>query len=457
MTGIKLDLITDRDVLDMVEKEKRGGLVFCGDRYSKANNHYLPDYNSNEDENYIMYWDANNLYGWAMVQPLPYKDLKFNDNISLRQILNTPDNADTGYIVEVDFEFPRHLHDKFKQFVPCPETIAPKAEWFSELQLELAEKNGIIRNEVYQGGAKLIPHLFKHERYVIHYRNLKYIHQLGVKITALHRTISFKQKTWLAKYIEFNNDKRKEATNEFERDLFKLMHKAIFGKSSENPKNRIELQLTTSNEKAIKWFSKLHFKSSTCIVGLHLIQMFKQELIYDRPSYIGCSILDLSKVHMMKFVYEVIHSNFEGRYTILYSDTDSLVIDIKHPDIYEWIKENKQHFDLAESSRADMKDHTNEKKLGAMKDETKGLIIKEFVSVSPKCYSYNVHTVDKHKQNCKKMKGINKVVIKKEIKHEDFVNILNSNQIIKKDNVNFRSFNHQVYTITIEDRLNQLL
>ena len=74
--------------------------------------------------------------------------------------------------------------------------------------------------------------------------------------------------------------------------------------------------------------------------------MFKQELIYDRPSYIGCSILDLSKVHMMKFVDEVIHSNFEGRYTILYSDTDSLVTDIKHHDIYEWIKENKQHFDF---------------------------------------------------------------------------------------------------------------
>jgi hypothetical protein len=166
-----------------------------------------------------------------MVQPLPYKDLKFNDSISLRHILNTPDEAETGYIVVVDFEFPRHLHGKFKQFVPCPETIAPKTEWFSELQLELAEKNGIIRNSVYQGGAKLIPHLFKHERYVIHYRNLKYIHQLGVKITALHRTISFKQKkTGFAKYIEFNNDKRKEATNEFERDLFKLMNNAIFGK-----------------------------------------------------------------------------------------------------------------------------------------------------------------------------------------------------------------------------------
>ena len=169
MTGIELDLITDHDVLDMVEKEKRGGLVFCGDSHSKANNHYLPYYNANEDENYIMYWDTNNLYGWAVVQPLPYKDLQFNDDISLRQILNTPDDADTGYIVEVDFEFPKHLHDKFKQFVPCPETIAPQTQWVSEFQLDLAEKNGIIRNGVYQGGAKLIPHLLKHESYVIHY------------------------------------------------------------------------------------------------------------------------------------------------------------------------------------------------------------------------------------------------------------------------------------------------
>ena len=103
---------------------------------------------------------------------------------------------------------------------------------------------------------------------------------------------------------------------------------------------------------------------------------------------------------------------------------------------------------MLESNRVDVKDLTNEEKLGVVKEETKGLIIKEFVSVSPKCYRYNVHTVDKHKQNCKKMKGINKVVIKKEIKHEDFVNTLNSNHILKRDNVNFRSFNHQVYTIT---------
>ena len=89
--------------------------------------------------------------------------------------METLDDVDAGYIVDVDFEFPRHLHDKFKQFVPCPETIAPKAEWFSEFQRDLAEKNGIIINGVPQGGDQLSPHLFKHERYVIHYSNLKYI------------------------------------------------------------------------------------------------------------------------------------------------------------------------------------------------------------------------------------------------------------------------------------------
>jgi hypothetical protein len=89
----------------------------------------------------------------------------------------------------------------------------------------------------------------------------------------------------------------------------------------------------------------------------------------------------------MKFVHEVIHNIFEGRCKIVNSDTDSLMIDIKHPDICEWVKDNKQHLHLAESNRADMKDLTNDKKFEAMIDETKGLIIREFVRVSPKCYS----------------------------------------------------------------------
>ena len=85
---------------------------------------------------------------------------------------------------------------------------------------------------------------------------------------------------------------------------------SIFGKTCENIKKRIELKLTTEHDRAIKWFSKLHFKSSRCIDGLHLIEMFKQAVMYDKPSVVWTSIMDLNKMHTMRLHCEVIHNNF---------------------------------------------------------------------------------------------------------------------------------------------------
>ena len=144
---------------------------------------------------------------------------------------------------------------------------------------------------------KLVPHLMKHEKYVLHYRNLKSITDLGVKITKLHRVLAFKQSAWLKPYIDFNADKRKEAKNEFEKDFFKLMNNSVFGKTMGNVKNRMEEKLTTNNDMAIKWFSKLHFKNSINLDGLHLVEMHKREIKYDKPIYVGCAISDKQTLH----------------------------------------------------------------------------------------------------------------------------------------------------------------
>ena len=76
-----------------------------------------------------------------------------------------------------------------------------------------------------------MPHLMEHKNYCIHYRNLKFVADLGVKIGAVHNIISFKQKQWLKEYIGFNTTKRKEAKNDFEKDFFKLMNNSVFGKT----------------------------------------------------------------------------------------------------------------------------------------------------------------------------------------------------------------------------------
>ena len=127
MTKIELELITGHDMLDMIEKMKRGGLCFVGSkRHVQANNHYLDNYDETKPETYLMYWDANNLYGWAMMQLSAYKNSKFSTTIKLEDISNTPDDNQIGYYVECDLEYPEELHDKFKEFPSCPETLAPK-------------------------------------------------------------------------------------------------------------------------------------------------------------------------------------------------------------------------------------------------------------------------------------------------------------------------------------------
>ena len=150
-----------------------------------------------------------------MSQPLPAYDIKLNNDITLAIILNTADNDDIGYIVECDLTFPKHLHDKFKNFPPCPENITPKKEWLSQFQNYLIEEQQHNTN-----CNKLVPHLYEHKNYCIHYRNLKFIKSLGVEIGTVHNVVSFIQEPWMKPYIDFNTDKRKDAKNEFEKDFF---------------------------------------------------------------------------------------------------------------------------------------------------------------------------------------------------------------------------------------------
>ena len=114
------------------------------------------------------------------------------------------------------------------------------------------------------------------------------------------------------------------------------------------------------------------------------MQEHRKEILYDKPIYVGTTILDLSKVCMMDFHYNVIHKSFEGKYNTLYSDTDSLVYSIKHSDIYEWNKHKKHYFDLSESLRPDLYDTESKKALDKFKDEMHSLLIVEFISLNPK-------------------------------------------------------------------------
>ena len=151
-TKVELDLITDLEIMDMIERQTRGGLCFVGSkRYVEANNKYLENYEPSKPSNYIMYWDASSLYGWAMVQYLPYKGLRFAKHVTLSEILQTADDSSQGYIIECDLFFPPEIHDKLKEFVRAPETLTPNMEWFNAYQRANAEGLEVIKNGKYKG------------------------------------------------------------------------------------------------------------------------------------------------------------------------------------------------------------------------------------------------------------------------------------------------------------------
>jgi hypothetical protein len=173
-TGISIDLISDKNLLEKVEKSKRGGYTFVGtERYVKANNKYLDDYDENIESNYLLYVDANNLYGQAMCQHLPYGNIKIDNDILLDDVIDTPDDSDIGYMVEVDIAFPKEMHELLKQFVPCPENITPRKEWYSDYQDELQKLTKANTNTT-----KLVAHLYERKNYTLHYRNLKFLIKL---------------------------------------------------------------------------------------------------------------------------------------------------------------------------------------------------------------------------------------------------------------------------------------
>ena len=177
-----------------------------------------------------------------------------------------------GYVFEVDLEYPKDLWEKHNDYPLAPEKL---------------KVNGV---------EKLTSHFKPHKNYVIHYRNLRQCLEMGLKITKVHRGISFNQSPWMEPYIRKNTELRKTAANSFEKDFFKLMNNSVFGKTIENIRKRQNITLVDNREKAVKLTSRPNFDRSTIFdPNLIAVHMKKTEVFFNKPVYVGQAILDLSK------------------------------------------------------------------------------------------------------------------------------------------------------------------
>ena len=204
-TGVNLELLKDPDMLLMFEHGIRGGITWSVHKWAIANNPYMGcEYDPLRPTNYLQYLDANNLYGWAMSQPLPTGEFKWVDIENLKSgarelkkaidmMVRNSNNRGVGYVLEVDVKYPRELHDLHNDLSFMCEKIRVS------------------------GVEKLVPNLHDKKKYVIHVKALKQALDHGLVLGRIHRVIEFKQSAWMKEYIDFNTRLRTVAKNNFEK------------------------------------------------------------------------------------------------------------------------------------------------------------------------------------------------------------------------------------------------
>jgi len=442
-TKVELELLTDVDMYTFVEQGIRGGVSMISHRYAKANNPSLPDYDPLKPKTYIPYFDANNLYGWSMVNSLPLRDFRWLRNADHLDVTRIPDDSRTGYILEVDLDYPEELHHAHNDYPLAPERMVITDNMLSPYCLELKDSLGIAKSKV----EKLVPNLQDKRNYVVHYRNLKLYLELGLKLTKIHRVLAFTQEPWMAPYIDFNTRMRQQATNKFEQDLFKLLNNSVFGKTMENVRKYVDIRLVASEEQMCK-LSKRPEYCGYKLVGENLwaVKMRRAVVSLEKPVYVGFTVLDLSKLLMYTFHYKYMKVKFGTKCTLLLTDTDSLLYTVQTNDIYDDILHDSVLFDCSEYP-ADHKcyDSTNKKVMGKMKDEMKGDQIMEFVGLRPKMYSL----LDEHQQEKKRAKGIAKNVVSRCIRHNMYRDTLFNGSCMKHEMCFIRSDGCNMHTVAL--------
>jgi hypothetical protein len=423
-TNVELELITDSEIFLFFESAMRGGISVISNRYALANNPYLEskDYDSSQPHSYIYYLDANNLYGWAMSQYLPvggFRSLS-EEEISKIDFANVPEDSGTGYAVECDLEYPSELH-KTHDYPLAPEHVMVTEAMLSPFCKSMNVKHAFTE--------KLIGDLHPKIKYKAHYRNLKLYLSFGMKLLRVHRVVAFRQEPSLKPYVELNTKMRQQAKTDFEKDFFKLMVNAFFGKSMENVRKRRKVHLVSDVVKLKKLLAKQQLEQFVIVnEEVVMVDRIRAKVTLNKPIYIEFRVFDVSKLLMFDFHYNVIAKRYGKNARLLFTDTDSLCYHLITDDVCRDMLEYRHMPDTSNHPR----DHPlysaeNMKVIGKMKDECSDKPPLEFVGLRPNMYNLLTYVKKLSKRTAK---GVNNQYLVKNVMHDAYLRTLRNRTIV---------------------------
>jgi len=278
-TGVVIELISDYQMLSIVEKGIRGGMCGLGGlNYAEI---------KDTDKESILLLDANNLYGNAMRFKLPiarYRWVWPEDHYAAMRSVK--------FIAKVDLEYPEVLHESHKDYPLAPEKI----------------KMG--------DGVKLCQTLHNKRNYVVHWKNLMYYMHKGLNVTTVKKMLMFTSCNFLGEYIDTYIDKRKNAKTDMEKEIWKLMINAVFGKTMENMRKRQKIEFVTDEKRIKKLIASPYFSENNVIIPNKLLEIRRNnnKIRYDKPILIGFAILELSKLWMFNTYHEYLNPNCDNIY-----------------------------------------------------------------------------------------------------------------------------------------------
>ena len=455
-----IDLLQDIDMVRLFERGIRGGLTFVNKHQVQA---HIPELNNNQDYNvHLTYIDQNNLYGSSLCRPLPHSEFAWVEQGELErlsnpsEILKLEDEADYGYLFELDLKYPSELHAATADFPLAPESGYIEYDMFSTYMRMMYDEMCTARacKNTYKPYRKLLLTHYDKQYYVCHYSILKFYLRMGMQIERVRSAIRFRQKRFVEPYIKYNSSKRAVARNAFEKDYYKLKNNSFFGKTMEDVRHRIDFRLLTRWDKTERLIESPLFIDvdifSESVVGVH---MFKSKVELNKPVYIGQAVLDYSKLEMYNLFYNILRKcPLIRQPDLVGGDTDSFFLAIKtdkNVSLADVFKSLSKYFDSSNYPQ----DHplystSNKAKLGCFKDEAGGKIIEEMILLRPKMYSMKYLGEE---SSIKRAKGISRHLVAS-TSHETYREVFVRQEETSYQMTILRSKLHSIETVTFRKR-----